>query len=314
MKLFKDNLREYETVMNLSSADIAELADLPLHVIESMEKGKSDLHAVRTLCTKLCLDFSSIYADTGLKSISTEAQYDKYPNDLKLAVTKAFFSAIRKALGEEKWKTVVPFHCTLKGRFLAGSAVMDLGHLSKLKSALKDELPSDAIIDLLANTMYTKIPNHNLVMAKEAFGLTYQDIAQELGLHRSTVASWGGTNCFPIPDQYILILCDKLGGFHINKFRTVLLKLEDFEGRTTSILPASTISANEVEELDFVDPPEDEVAELAVVESSVVEGVGASEVKIEMTTDRIRKMYAALPDSAKQRVNQLITELFLDTM
>lgn len=317
MKLFKDNLRDYEKIMGLSSADIAELAELPLSEIENMEEGHFILDTVRIFCSKLSIDYSSIYADSGFKSISIEKQYDEYPQELKMMVTKEFSKWLKKTLiKKEVDLSIIPFYHTLWARFVNGTAAMDLGHLNDLKKSLEEVLTADEVIDSFANIMFSKIPNYNYMVAKTHYDLSYEDIANLVGLHKSTPANWGGKYCHIIPDQYIPTLAESLGGINEYKFRTVPLKEKDFMHHVCNIVSVKKKGGRRKStDIELLDPPQDEVpASLVVPPVKKVDISAPSAVTIDMTTDRMMKMYSALNDSDKAKVNQLITELFIDAM
>ena len=320
MKLFKDNLIEYEKSMSLASIDIAELADMPLDVITGMENGRTNVKDISTFCIRLGIAYSSVFSDDGFKQVSVLDQYDAYPIAFKRIITKHLWKKVSKILGGDG---ITVFHYAVAGRFKSGYAGMTRENIQTLEESVKGMISSDDFYTILSEIAYSKLANYNLEVIKDHYQLSYPDIGKAIGVSASTVSNWGGKWCVPIPTVHLDKIVDSVDGISLERFLTVPLKDTDFKGRCCHI--ARHPAKKGRPKLEFPDPPSDDITleEIGPKETEVEIKEPESEVEVieqapevihrpnlSIDNNRAMKLYDLLSQEDKDVVNARIAELF----
>lgn len=324
MRSFSENLRDYKRNLNLTSTDVAELADLTLTTEQSLEEGDNNFDAIIQLCVKLGMDYSTAYSDTGLEQNDPITIYSTYPSAFRRVISKTLFTALQSRANRRTeddpdfiWS---PFHATLRGRLLAGSATLSAEHLNTLQKESQSIISAESFLELLASLMFSKIPNYNYVVAKSTYNLEFRDIGKSLGVSTSTVAKWGG-NCYgKIANKHLDRFIKLAGDVNKELFVSQILKAADFENRPC-IIPRTANPDNShrqttiwhpvvSDNLDaFPDLPLDEP--LIMTEELDASSV-TDAVQIKVTDEKAMKLYQSLDAENKKKVNKYIAELFFD--
>ena len=302
MRLFKDNLLDYEKQMDFTATDVAEITELPRSTIENMEKGNLTVKDTVQLCTKLGIEYSSIYSNEGFKQIPVLDQYDKYPINLRRMVTRSVYHKIMNLLKKEKGiEKLTIFSPQLRGRFKTGCVAFNRTNLEDLQKFSECVLTKEEFLDLLASDMYKKIPNYNYNLMRCVFGLSHSDLGKALNITPSGSSNWGGKSCVSIPDIHIQKIVSFLPGMNKNKFVTCPMTEKELKKYTCTV---EHLSGSDV----FPDPPSDEVECTNIAEDVTTnESVQLTD---KLTSDQALKLYSVLNSDQKREVNELIYRLF----
>lgn len=336
MELFKNNIVKYEQDMGLSTADLAELAEMTISEVEAMEKGEANISLISKLCAKLEFDFQSVYSDGGIKQLSALDQYNRCPIELKKAVTRRFSEKISRVIKNSEEIVTIPFAATLQGKFKIGHVSFNSDHLKDLQKAMEPILRKKDFYIMLALVTNSKIPNYNYMQFKSVFNLSYVDISQALGTSMPNAGSWGGIQCSAIPEDKLNIVLSWIGGMPKSRFLTIPVTEDEMKGYTLCFKPGPLREAVKREKpkailkedtFDFPDPPSnDDIAnpEVGTTACTIVEKekpVYVHMTKVEtdvpehtaaptLTNDQALKLYSVLSDEYKAQVNKLIADLF----
>lgn len=321
MKTFKDNLADFEKAMGFSRLDVLELSELNDVELDNLESGNVDEASLVRFCLNAGIDYRTLFADTGFKSASLEDQFASYPIVHQKAVTKLFLQKLKKRckLDDNTLRLAISSsdsqHMLRLTRLLSGSSTLDTYAISTVKKGVSNLVSEDEFNLMLAQALFTRIPNYNYNIARNYFKLTYKQIANGLeGTTVSGVSNWGGSFYSHITQKYVRKLAAGFGGLDIRTFSTQLMSPNMLKGKKCEF----SLSQQLIDPPEIKCEPKDQIeTDPVITVDPEVECEPVAEpdtLSIEITDETALKMYSKLNANDRLKVNKLISDLFINAI
>lgn len=325
MSIFNTNLNNFQRALGLSRDDVIEMSGLSHSQIRELEAGSSQQSLLFTFCFNLDLELASIFSEKGFANKSVQAQYASYPVSFRKVVTEKMCKKLKKRCHGDK-ALLAKLNCAIPGRktqvsrFLMGNSAFEEDQISLVTEAFSDCISPTEFSKLLAETMWTLVPNWNYNTLRNYFGVTYPVIAGELMRSTSNVSNWGGTYCIPIPEHVIKDISEALGGFNELEFKTRLISSVECEGRTSkwsssNRLPDEILdNISDKGEKNIKKKRRKNILPSDKTESNTHLELSDSQFAVTIHNDKVIKMFLQLNQASRRKATSVITELFLEQL
>lgn len=322
---FIENLEKYEHDNMFSRSDILELAGI---MEDEIHRFETDCHneAMYRFCVNLELDFSSIYSDAGFRSCKLIDQYIVIPSgyNYKSSITKQLFKSILpKVESESAFKKKLSGligSSTKVSRFINGNSSLTAEEIPLVANACSPDISYEDFNYMFASIMWSRIPNINLCTAKTIYKFTLAELAEQLNTNKSTPGNWSGNMNVSLPNKYIAQIGNILGDFNYQQFATMVITKKQFKSTSCKLsiankLPDPILDEEPIKHLDSRLEEDSKVNDIAnPTKPDIIEDPISNSPVLTFSDERIAKMYKALTERNRIKVEQTIIDLFFEQL